>query len=82
MYASVGCDLCSSGGRRKDDFVCLLVFPLQWARLYEVVILFADDRVCVFVLFLVWARRPAVGAASSWVMPGIVYRWRPCGSSH
>ena len=38
------------------------------------VILFADDLVCVFVLFVVWMRRPAMHAAGSCMMPGIVYR--------
>ena len=41
------------------------------------VILFADDWVCVFVLFVVGMRCPALGAAGSWVMPGLVYKWRP-----
>ena len=42
----------------------------------EVAILFTDDWVCVFILFVVWVRHPTLGAAGSWVMPG-VYRWEP-----
>ena len=39
-------------------------------------IFFADDWVCVFIFFVFWVRHPTLGAAGSWVMPG-VYRWRP-----
>ena len=39
-------------------------------------ILFAGDRVCVFV-FVVWMSRTVLRSASSWVLPGLVYRWRP-----
>ena len=59
-------------------------FPLWWAVLYkalcfEVAVgsLSADIWVCVFVLPVVWLRHPALGVASSWVMPGLGYRWRP-----
>ena len=40
-------------------------------------ILSADDWVCVFVLLVVWVRHPTMGAAGSWVMLSLVYRWRP-----
>ena len=40
------------------------------------VILSSDDWV-YFVLFVVWMRRPAHGAAGSWMMPGLVYKWLP-----
>ena len=36
-----------------------------------------DDCVCISVSFAVWLRRPAPGAAVSWVMPGLVYKWLP-----
>ena len=52
-------------------------FCLWWSGLYKVVILFADDWVCVFVLFVVRMRCPALDAAGSCVMPGLVYKWRP-----
>ena len=41
------------------------------------VILSADDLVGIFVLFVVKMRRPAQGATSGCVMPGIVFRWFP-----
>ena len=41
-------------------FVCL--FFLWWARLSEVVILYADDLVCIFAFFVVYLRWPAQGA--------------------
>ena len=44
--------------------------------MYEVVILFADDWVCVFVLFVVSVRCSALGAASSWLMTVLIYRWK------
>ena len=28
-------------------------------------------------LFVAWMRHPARGAAGSWVMPGLVYKWSP-----
>ena len=56
-------------------FVCLLF--LKWERLSEVVILSADDRVCIFVLFVVYMRRPAQGATSGWVIPGLVFKSFP-----
>ena len=46
------------------------------------VILSADDLVCIFVFSVVWMKRPAQGATGSWVMPGLVLKWFPCGSSH
>ena len=58
--------------------------PLWWAVLCEALFfevsvgsLSADDWVCVFILLVVWLRHPALGAASSWVMPDLGYRWRP-----
>ena len=41
------------------------------------VILFVDDCVCACVLFVVWMRRPAQGAAGSWVMLAVVFKWLP-----
>ena len=61
-----------SGGRRW-------VFSPYWAGLCEAVCfgVSADDQVYVFVLLVVWVRHPAQDAASSWVMLGLGYRWRP-----
>ena len=65
-------------------YACALVgegkfcfFFLWWSGLYEVVILFAGDWACVFVLFVVWMSRPVLHSAGSWVLPVLVYRWRP-----
>ena len=52
-------------------------FILWWSGLCEVVILFAGDWVCVFVLFVVWVSHPVWCSAGSWVLPGLVYGWRP-----
>ena len=41
------------------------------------VILSDGDLVCVFVFFVVWVRSLALGAAGSWVLLGLVYKWRP-----
>ena len=61
----------------------LAYFPLLWRGLCEVVyfgaslgILCTDDWVCNFVL-LIWARCPSLGVVGNWVMPDLVYRWRP-----
>lgn len=35
-----------------------------------------DNRVYVLVLLVVWVRRPALGAAGSWVVLGLGFRWR------
>ena len=39
--------------------------------------LYANDWVCVLVLLVVWVRHPVLGAADSWVVPGLGYRWKP-----
>ena len=41
----------------------------------------ADVWVYVFVLLVFWVRHPSLGAASSWVMLVLVYRWRPSWES-
>ena len=46
------------------------------------VILSADDWVCIFVLFVVQMRHPAQVATGGWVMPGLVFTWFLCVSSH
>ena len=40
-------------------------------------ILSADDWIGVSVLRVIWVSCPVLGAASSWVVPGVGYRWRP-----
>ena len=40
-------------------------------------ILSADDWIGVFVLLVIWVSCPVLGAPSSWVVPGLGYRWRP-----
>ena len=68
--------------------VCILIgggeffFPLM-DRICEVVgfevsvaSLSANDWVCVFVLPVGWVRCLALGAAGSWVIPGLRHKWR------
>ena len=63
------------GGGEVFLFVCLFFpFFFLWARLGEVVILYAEDWIFTFIFFDVWMRCPAQGAAGSWVMLGLVYR--------
>ena len=57
-------------------------FSLRWTGLFEVVCFGVSvgslsAYVYVLVLLVVWARRPALGAAGSWVVLGLGFRWGP-----
>jgi len=70
MFVSFFCFLCIISS-------LALCFGLVFYFGVSVGSLYANDWVCVLVLLVVWVRHPVLGAADSWVVPGLGYRWKP-----
>jgi hypothetical protein len=78
----VGRNWCLHSSGRRWVFSSLMGRAV-WGGVFGVSMgsLSADVWVYVFVLLVLWVRHPSLGAASSWVMLVLVYRWRPSWES-
>ena len=78
----VGRNWCLHSSARRWVYSSLMGRAM-WGGVFGVSMgsLSADVWVYVFVFLVLWVRHPSLGAASSWVMLVLVYRWRPSWES-